>query len=44
MKVHCIASGEYMPGAADRNRLDFGALATKALDVKRRVVGRGVGA
>lgn len=31
MKVHCIASGEYMP--ADQGKLDFGALAQKALAV-----------
>ncbi|CAD0111154.1 unnamed protein product [Aureobasidium uvarum] len=31
MKVHCIASGEYMP--EDQGKLDFGALAQKALAV-----------
>ncbi|KAI4725198.1 structural maintenance of chromosomes 5 smc5 [Aureobasidium sp. EXF-10728] len=31
MKVHCIASGEYMPD--DQGKLDFGALAQKALAV-----------
>ncbi|KAH0294642.1 structural maintenance of chromosomes 5 smc5, partial [Aureobasidium sp. EXF-3399] len=31
MKVHCIASGEFMP--ADQGKLDFGALAQKALAV-----------
>lgn len=34
MKVHCIGSGEYMP--SDHRELDFGALARKALDLKRR--------
>ncbi|KAK5175055.1 Structural maintenance of chromosomes protein 5 [Saxophila tyrrhenica] len=33
MKVHCIASGEYMP--SDHRELDFAALAQKALAVRR---------
>ena len=32
MKVHCIASGEYMP--EDHRTLNFGALAAKALAVR----------
>lgn len=32
MKVHCIASGEYMP--KDYKELDFGMLAKKALALK----------
>ena len=32
MKVHCIASGEYMP--ADHRQLDFGMLAKKALALR----------
>jgi len=32
MKVHCIASGEYMP--TDHRELDFSALAKKALAVR----------
>ncbi|KAK5115433.1 hypothetical protein LTR85_009893 [Meristemomyces frigidus] len=32
MKVHCIASGEYMP--ADHGELDFGMLARRALAVR----------
>lgn len=32
MKVHCIASGEYMP--EDHRELDFGMLARKALEIK----------
>ncbi|KAK4550880.1 hypothetical protein LTR36_000460 [Oleoguttula mirabilis] len=32
MKVHCIASGEYMP--EDRGELDFGMLARRALAVR----------
>lgn len=32
MKVHCIASGEYMP--EDHRELDFGMLARRALAVK----------
>lgn len=32
MKVHCIASGEYMP--ADHRQLDFGMLAKRALEVR----------
>ena len=32
MKVHCIASGEYMP--SDHRELDFGVLAKKALAVR----------
>ncbi|WPG97579.1 Hypothetical protein R9X50_00035700 [Acrodontium crateriforme] len=32
MKVHCIASGEYMP--EDHRDLDFGALAKKALGIR----------
>ncbi|SMR52588.1 unnamed protein product [Zymoseptoria tritici ST99CH_1E4] len=32
MKVHCIASGEYMPD--DHRKLDFGELAKKALAIK----------
>lgn len=33
MKVHCIASGEYMP--SDHRELDFGMLAKKALAIRR---------
>ena len=32
MKVHCIASGEYMP--SDHTELDFNALATRALAIR----------
>lgn len=32
MKVHCIASGEYMPD--DHRELDFGMLAERALAVR----------
>lgn len=32
MKVHCIASGEYMP--EDHTQLDFGMLAKRALAVR----------
>lgn len=32
MKVHCIASGEYMP--SDYRELDFGMLAKRALQIK----------
>lgn len=32
MKVHCIASGEYMP--SDHKKLDFAMLAQKALAAK----------
>ena len=32
MRVHCIASGEYMP--EDHGELDFKVLATKALRVR----------
>ena len=32
MKVHCIASGEYMPG--DHRELDFAMLAQRALAVR----------
>ncbi|KAK3721811.1 Structural maintenance of chromosomes protein 5 [Vermiconidia calcicola] len=32
MKVHCIASGEYMP--TDHRELDFGALAKKAMAIR----------
>jgi len=32
MKVHCIASGEYMPG--DYRELDFGEMARRAVAVR----------
>lgn len=32
MKVHCIASGEYMPD--DHAKMDFAALAKKTLALK----------
>ena len=32
MKVHCIASGEFMP--EDHRELDFGMLAAKALAIR----------
>ena len=37
MKVHCIASGEYMPN--DHRKLDFQELARKALGVRARIGG-----
>ncbi|PSK33505.1 hypothetical protein B9Z65_7392 [Elsinoe australis] len=37
MKIHCIASGEYMP--EDHKQLDFQSLAVKALGVQRRISG-----
>ncbi|KAK6436245.1 Structural maintenance of chromosomes protein 5 [Oleoguttula sp. CCFEE 5521] len=40
MKVHCIASGEFMPDSRGEGKVDFGVLARRALEVRARAEGR----